>query len=70
MKEIFVIFKITCDPMENHDPIKDVPVGFVHSEDEAKKICEDGGTVKKTDCWAFWGNEPNFTYKKVTELNK
>jgi hypothetical protein len=69
MIEIFLIEKGWVDPYENRDADGYDSIGFVTSEDEAKRICEEGGYFTKEDCWSvmFHPNErmAKFKYKKL-----
>jgi hypothetical protein len=66
---IFLIFEGWIDPMENRDADGYEPVGFVTSEEDAKKICNEGGFFNSDQCWSiqFYPDKkmPKFKYKKL-----
>jgi len=40
-------------------------LGYLESEEEAKKFCDNGRTFTKEDCWAFFTAKPEFRFRKI-----
>lgn len=63
---MYIIEKLWTDSMENSisAALGYSIVGYVNTEEEAKKVVEEGGIVKK-ECWAMNGDMPLLKYKKI-----
>ncbi len=72
MKEIFLIEKAWLDPMENINADGYEPAGFVETEEEAQKICTEGGYYTPVDCWSIQFHPEKrmrrFRYSKLTQF--
>ena len=73
MNELFLIERGWIDPMEIWDADGYSPIGFVTSEDEAKRICDEGGFYTAEQCWSvmFYPEKkmPKFRYKKILKYD-
>lgn len=63
---IYVIEEISVDPMETSvgRAVWYKPIGYTDSEDKAKEICSRGRMFTRDDCWAIYGNLPQFKYQE------
>lgn len=52
---IFLIEKVILDPLENtvSAAVGATPVGYVESEEVAKRICKASKVLTHNDCWAI-----------------
>ena len=74
-KEIFLIEKGWIDPIENRIALGYNIIGFLPTEEEAKKYCANKGYWTRADCWAIHdaifpnGRMPKFKYIRTHILN-
>jgi len=68
---IYLIEKIWTAPMENEvdNAVGYKPFGYADSEDEARRFCENGRMYTKSDCWAIFGEEPEYRYLQIEQIN-
>jgi hypothetical protein len=73
MNEIFLIERAWIDPMENLNVDGYDLIGFVRTEEEAQRICTEGGYYTSKDCWSiqFYPEERlrKFKYTKLLPFN-
>jgi hypothetical protein len=44
------------------------PLGYVNTEDEAKRVVANMGVEPKSTCWALRGDTPRGKYKALLEM--
>ena len=69
---IYVIKSIWMSPLENrvNDAVGYNDIGYVYDESIAKFICARGAICTKEDCWAIFGEKPQFIYQRLELFNQ
>ena len=64
---IWLIERIWFDNMENEvgSAVGYSPFGYLESEEKAKEFCNKGKICTQKDCWAVYGETPEYRYKEV-----
>lgn len=64
---VWLIERIWFDSMENEidSAVGYSPFGYVENEEKAKDFCKRGKICTKKDCWAVYGEVPEYRYKEV-----